>query len=331
MSKPKSLFILTVDTEEEWDWSGPFPNSNFSVRNADELPAFQNFCQELGVKPTYLVDYAIANDDNAAEILKSFDKSKCEIGAHLHPWANPPFHNETSESSSHVINLPIRYVKEKLDSLMAVIEEKIGVRAKSFRTGRWGINGDVMTLLKDVGIDTDSSVYPLYRNDYFSCENAIRQPYWPSFEDTNKAGQQQDVYEIPVTCGFNRSSTKLAQKFHSLMELRPFCWLRINGLFWHTFLLRKIYLSPELSSSSDMIRLTKTRLKKGQMVFHMYLHSSSLVQQVTGLNDEPNAREHLCQRIADVTKFLASKTDIEYCTLSEAKQRLTQQGSGREH
>ena len=32
-SKPDVLFILSIDTEEEWDWSGPFSKSNFSVDN----------------------------------------------------------------------------------------------------------------------------------------------------------------------------------------------------------------------------------------------------------------------------------------------------------
>lgn len=323
MSKPQVLFILTVDTEEEWDWSGPFPNSDFSVRNVYELPAFQNFCQEHDIKPTYLVDYAVANNDQAATILKDFNQARCEIGAHLHPWANPPFFDETSEYSSHVINLPLEHVSQKLTALIDVLKSKVGVTPKSFRTGRWGVNGDVLKLLIDSGIDIDSSIYPLYSNEFFSCEKASRLPYWPSFSDTNLAGEQRDIFEIPVTCGFNRSNTNLSQKFHKLMEKKPFHWLRINGLFWHSLLLRKLYLSPELCSTADMKRLIKSRLKKQTTVFHMYLHSSSLVEQVTGLNNEAHAREQICQRISDTIEYLKTQADVQFVTLSEAKAALT--------
>lgn len=322
MTKPKVYFVLTVDTEEEWDWSGPFPNKDFSVRNIKELPAFQNYCQGLGVKPTYLVDYAVANDDNAAHILRQFNPANSEIGAHLHPWANPPFFDETSDFTSHVINLPVEHVKQKLDALMAVILQKIGVKPESFRTGRWGINGEVLSLLVDAGLHIDSSMYPLYKNEYFSCEKTLPQPYWPDFKRPERAASQRDIYEIPVTAGFNRRATFLAQKLHRLMEMKPFCWLRMNGLIWHSLLLRKLYLSPELCSADDMKRLLNVSLKKRHKVIHMYLHSSSLIQNVTGLTSESNAREEICQRIQDVIEYLQTKADIEFCTLKQAKEKL---------
>lgn len=323
MDKPSVTFILSVDTEEEWDWSGPFPEKDFSVKNVYEIPAFQLFCQELGIKPTYLVDYAIANDPKGAEILKNIHHEHCEIGAHLHPWANPPFYGETSEYSSHVINLPLEQVEAKLTELTRVITENIGCQPKSFRTGRWGINGDVLKLIHASGIETDSSIYPLYHHQYFSCESAPSQQYWPDFSDTNKNSSQRDIFEIPVTCGFNRSNYRLAQKLHKILESAPFTWLRANSVLWHSLLLRKLYLSPELCSANDMNRLINTALKRQENVFHMYLHSSSLIDNTTGLNNEHNARENICQRIAQVIKHLQQHANIEFCTLSQARKKLT--------
>lgn len=324
MEKKSITFILSVDTEEEWDWSGPFPNKDFSVRNVYEIPAFQMFCQELGIKPTYLVDYAVADNKNGANILKNLNKEYCEIGAHLHPWANPPFYNETSEFSSHVINLPLEHVEEKFKALVSVIEQNIGCSPSSFRTGRWGISGDVLKLVNQNGITTDSSIYPLYNNDYFSCESAPSQHYWPDFNNTNlPSASQKDIFEIPVTCGFNRTNYRLAQSVHKRLEAAPFTWLRANGILWHSFLLRKLYLSPELCSASDMKRLINTSLKRGETVFHMYLHSSSLIEQVTGLNNEVHARENICQRIAQVIEHLQKIADIDFCTLSQAREKLT--------
>jgi hypothetical protein len=322
MDKP-IIFILSVDTEEEWNWAGPFPNENFSVENVNEIPAFQNFCQELGIKPTYFVDYAVANNPIASSTLKQLNKNHCEIGAHLHPWANPPFYNETSEESSHVVNLPIEHVKEKLQMLKQEIFNKIGLQPKSFRTGRWGINGEILQLLQDEGISVDSSIYPLFCNDYFSCENAPTFPYWPSYDDTNTNGAQNKILEIPVTVGFNRSNYRLWQKLHKAFEKPPFTWMRVNGTLWQTNILRKLYLSPELCTAKDMITLAETSIKKEQTVLHMYLHSSSLIENVTGLSSQTNARESICQKINTVVKHLTQQhKNIKFCTISEAKKHI---------
>ncbi len=322
MDKPLVTFILSVDTEEEWDWSGPFPNDNFSVQNVHEIPAFQLFCQELGIKPTYLVDYAVANNKQSAGILNSLNKNECEFGAHLHPWANPPFFDDTNEFSSHVINLPIEHVEAKLKALLAIIEQKLHCKPSSFRTGRWGINGEVLALIKKYNISTDSSVYPLYHHNYFSCENAPSHAYWPSYDNTNQKSEQRDILEMPVTCGFNRTNYNFSQKLHKISASSPLNKLRIIGFLWHSLLLRKLYLSPELCSANDMKRLVDTCFKRGEHTFHMYLHSSSLLEQVTGLNNELNARENICQRIGEVIKHIQTYAEVEFLTLSEAHEKL---------
>ena len=322
--KKSVLFILSVDTEEEWDWTGPFPSENFSVDNVNEIPAFQTFCQELGIKPTYFVDYAVANNKHSANILKELNSNYCEIGAHLHPWANPPFYHEANDESSHIINLPIDNVEQKLNLLISKISDEFNVEVKSFRSGRWGINGEILQLLHHKGIDIDSSIYPLYKTKYFSCEKAPNKPYWPDFENPNFKGKQRDILEIPVTVSFNRSKNQLNQELHKLFEYKPFSWLRVNGILWHTKLLRKLYLCPELCTGNDMKMLIDTQLSKGQDVFHMYLHSSSLLENVTGLSCSENTREYLCQQIKIAVEYLAKKSNITFCTISEARNILTQ-------
>ena len=71
LNKQDVIFILSVDTEEEWDWSGDFPQTNFSVDNVEHIPAFQVFCENLGIRPTYFTDYAVAADPAAVGILIS--------------------------------------------------------------------------------------------------------------------------------------------------------------------------------------------------------------------------------------------------------------------
>ena len=151
---PDVIFILSVDTEEEWDWSGEFPQESFSVSNVKQIPRLQAFCDRLGIRPTYFTDYAVAESPDAIEILKAIvENNTCEIGAHLHPWCNPPFHGITNERESHIVNLPVSQVEEKLDKLIELLNRNFGVMPNAFRSGRWGINGEILgtdTLLAEL-------------------------------------------------------------------------------------------------------------------------------------------------------------------------------------
>jgi hypothetical protein len=323
-SKTPIIFVLTIDTEEEWDWSGPFPQQNANVENIDKLPAFHSICEDLGIRPTYFVDYAVSDNANAVAKMQTFaTKGNCEIGAHLHPWCNPPYFGEVGEAESHVVNLPVEQVLQKLDVLIASLETGFGIKPKSFRTGRWGIDNKVMALLVQSGINVDSSVYPFYENEYFSCGGASTLPYWPDLNDPFQHGSQDTLYELPVTVGFNRPQFTLANQIHTAFAKPPLSWTRFNGLAWHTHLLRKTYLCPELSSTQDMLTLCDTVIKKGYPVLHMYMHSSSLlVNQNDLLGGENTPFDFISDAITKVVTQLKSTYDIEFCTISEAASKL---------
>lgn len=323
-NKTPAIFVLTIDTEEEWDWSGPFPQRKANVQNIDKLPAFNSICENLGIKPTYFVDYAVADNDTAVNTMLTFTtKGNCEIGAHLHPWCNPPYFGEVGEAESHVVNLPVEQVSQKLDILMERLEAGFGVKAKSFRTGRWGIDKHVMDLLVKSGITVDSSVYPFYENEYFSCNGAPTLPYWPNLNNPLQAGTQNTLYELPVTVGFNQPQFELANKIHTAFAKPPLSWTRFNGLAWHTHLLRKTYLCPELSSTQDMLTLCDTVINKGYPILHMYMHSSSLLVNQSGLlGNEHNPFDFISDAVTKVVTQLKSTYDIEFCTISEAADKL---------
>jgi hypothetical protein len=317
--KPNTLFILTVDTEEEWHWDEPFPESDCQVENVQQIPQFQHFCEKIGIRPTYFVDYAVGANDNAVTALRQAqERQQCEIGAHLHPWCNPPYYGPTGEAQSHVVNLPEQQIAAKLDSLTHLLTEKFASQPRSFRTGRWGIDSKVMKLLVSRGYRVDSSMYPYYRNEYFSCEDAPLTPYWPNLNAPQQHGVQRQLMEIPVTAGFNRTSYEFANKLHKLGERQPLKTLHTVGLMWHSRLLRKLYLSPELTHEDDLIRLIDTAQKREHGVIHMYLHSSSLIDGVTGLFDHAHSLDIICERINAAVTHLQSQTHVQFCTISEA-------------
>ncbi len=325
-NKPSVLFVLSVDTEEEWDWNTEFPQHDVQVENIQAIEGFQQECNNIGIRPTYFVDYPVANNQESIQVLKSIDQAGlCEIGAHLHPWCNPPIKPENDEFSSHVVNLPVDLVEQKLVNLLEKLTESFGDNIYSFRTGRWGINAAVMGLLVKHGITIDSSVYPFYRNNYFNCDGAPVEPYWPDLLNPLKAqsvAQQSSIFEIPVSAGFNHAQFTLCDKIHKLSINRFFSFLRVPGIIWQLKLLRKIYLSPELSSAKDMQTLIKVLLKRKAPIIHMNLHSSSLIN--LPYSNHPFTREQILENMKQTVSYLQEHANVTFCTISEAKKILTQ-------
>lgn len=308
-----------MDTEEEWDWSGPFPQRDFSVENSQRLPDFQQFCDRLGVRPTYFVDYAVADDEKAtAALAPNVASNRCEIGAHLHPWANPPYYGETTEFESHVVNLPIEQTEAKLDALIEKLLSAFGVRPNAFRTGRWGVNGEILELLRRRGMGIDSSMYPCFSNEFFSCEDTPLEPYWPDFNEPMRLGSQRDVLEIPVTVGFNRSNQLLGRALYRTISHPTLESLRLVGAFWQSRLLRKIYLSPEVMSGEDMKPLVDVALKNTVPTLHMFLHSSSLLDNSRGMMSRDQAFETVTANIQELLEYASSRANLNFCTISEA-------------
>jgi hypothetical protein len=317
--KPDMIFVLSIDTEEEWDWSGEFPDNDFSVENVQKLPQFQSFCEGQNIRPTYFVDYAVADNSKSANALKTFsDNNHCEIGAHLHPWCNPPYFGKTGEKESHVINLPIEQVEQKLNALIKILHQKFNIMPKSFRTGRWGIDSKVLQLLVRKGFQIDSSMYPFYKNEFFDCEKSSLVPYWPDYGTPLNQGAQRNIMEFPVTVGFNRTGYTNMLKVHNALSsprLDPF---HLIGLLWHSKLLRKLYLSPEVTSGQDMKPLIDFAINNHHPVIHMYMHSSSLIDGATGFMPGKNTYETICDNIQQVIDYAREKANIKFCTISEA-------------
>ena len=323
--KKSVLFVLSVDTEEEWDWSGPFPQQEFSVSNVARLADFQRMCDGLGIKPTYFVDYAVADNSSAAEVLKPpVAENKCEIGAHLHPWCNPPFFGYVGEKESHVVNLPIEQVEQKLTTLINRLTEQFGAAPRAFRTGRWGIDSKVMQLLVKHGFKLDSSVYPFYQNKFYSCQGAPNLPYRPSLIDPLEVDNQGEIFELPVTAGFNHGDFALCEKLYRLISHPAINWSHLVGMAWHTRLLRKSYLSPELFDVDEMLSLCHIALNKNYPVLHMFMHSSSLIDNNNSLKGNRNAYAHISDAVRQVVTQLQQQIDIQFCTISEAATILQQ-------
>jgi hypothetical protein len=86
--------------------------------------------------------------------------------------------------------------------------------------------------------------------------------------------------------------------------------------------MRKNYLCPELSSVDDMINLCEVVIDKGYPLLHMYMHSSSLLENTNNMLGQNNAFNHLCKSIEQVVGYLEKHYELEFCTISEAANKL---------
>jgi hypothetical protein len=326
-NKKKVLFVFTIDAEEEWDWSGSFPQRDFSVDNIQLLDKFQLMCEGLGIRPTYFVDYAVAENPAAAAVLQpTVAEQRCEIGAHLHPWCNPPFYGAVGEHESHVVNLPIEQTEEKLKQLVEKLTGVFGVVPRSFRTGRWGIDSNVIQLLVKYGFSIDSSVYTYYRHSFFSHYNTPNLPYWADLDRPLAAGNDKQILEFPVTAGFNHPNFALCERLYSLISHPGLSWSHLVGMSWNLHMLRKTCLSPELFEPQDMLTLCQAALKNDYPVLHMFMHSSCLIENNNSLVGNRNAYDYICDAIRYLIQQLQEQADLEFCTISEAAEKLKQDG-----
>ncbi len=318
------LFVLSIDTEEEWDWTGPFPEEEVSVNNVHEIAAFQKGLIECGAIPTYFLDYAVIEEPKARKSLQDIQKAypDVEFAAHLHPWVTPPKTLITQEADSHIVNLPIEEVAEQIDTLSDAIEQHFDRRPTAFRSGRWGINDPILTHLIARGYKVDSSIYPYYKNKWFSCEDDTSEPKWLT-PDSNQ--MERKIFELPVTAGFSTKNYKTSNRLHKQLENAPWRYLHPIGLLWKMNLMKKIYLSPELSTTEEMIQLCKSALANNYPVIHMYFHSSSLLPGVSTYVKSKNDKSALLERIKNTIAYLETQCSLKMCTVSEAAELLSQE------
>lgn len=152
-------FMLVVDTEEEFDWNAPFSRENRSVTIADAMRRGQDYFAQAGVRPLYVADYPVIDDPQVGAMLAGWAAAgAADIGAHCHPWVNPPHGEDVTRSNSFAGNLPEALEREKLTLLRDRIAEVTGTAPIAFRAGRYGIGPNTGRILHDLGFLIDTSV-----------------------------------------------------------------------------------------------------------------------------------------------------------------------------
>jgi hypothetical protein len=323
------ILIVAVDTEAEFDWSGPRLRTHQSVQSVREQVSLQSMFEKFDIRPTYLVDYAVATQDAGyAPLREVVASASCEIGAHLQTWETPPFDEELGERTSFGQNLPAWLQKEKLVRLTEMINLNMGIRPVAYRAGRYGIGEEIAWILEALGYEIDLSVLPTFdlRGRHGpDFRRAFNQPYW--------FGRERDLVEIPITVGFSGllSSGGLFRKFNSsLYNLisRPRLFrAHVPGALARLGLFERIRLTPEGVSLQELKRLTRALLACQHRVFTFSYHSSSLLPGNTPYVRSRKDLSQFVDRMEAFFDFFFAETGGVTMTASEFRVAALDAGS----
>lgn len=261
-------FLVTIDTEEDFDWSAPFSRSAHSLASTAALAEGQAYFRGAGVNPLYLVDYPVAFDPTARDVLgRAAANNEAEIGLQLHPWVTPPFDEPVTAHNSYAGNLPAALERAKLRALYDALVDGFAITPRSYRAGRYGLGPDSMAMLGELGVACDTSVRAHfdYRDaggpDY---STAPLRPFW--------TGPDEDIVELPLTSPYVGALRRFGGPiFHSVSDRS-----RVRSLLSRARLVERIPLTPEGTSASEAVAAIAECAALDLPVLVLSFHSPSL-------------------------------------------------------
>lgn len=298
------LLFVTVDTEED-NW-GEYTCANPTVDNLRALADFQDLCERYGAQPTYLVNHAVVTSPLGREIIGELRSRGAAFGTHCHPWHTPPVEEVPGDETSYLSRLPAPLVARKLARLTAAVAEAVGTQPRSFRSGRWATGPVVTMALHDLGYQIDASICPGVdwtpeggmdhsRHPGFAYRFRPAAPFTP-----DPAGP---MVQIPTTTGFwQHNQARALRRYRQAQRLHP--RLRAVG-FADLFRVANFrWLSPEVSSTRDMIRLARALMANRIGHLDLTFHSPTLVPGLTPFTRTAADRDRFMDRLEQVLDFV---------------------------
>ena len=271
-AETRPRLIVSVDAEEEFDWSKLATRGPYTVESMKYRWRAQTIFERYGICPTYMIDFPVAENEYVSQMLAEMCAAgRCTVGAHLHPWTNPPHEEELSTYTSFPGNLSADLEKRKLQSLTELIATKFQQRPTVYRAGRYGIGPATANILRELGYLVDMSVIPM--RDYSRLggpdfSRLTAKPYW--------FGAGGDLLEIPLTAGYTGALRSIGSSVASVLNRPLLNRARVPGVLARSQLLNRIYVTPEGMPVEEAKRLTEVLLKGGQRIFTLHYHSPSL-------------------------------------------------------
>jgi peptidoglycan/xylan/chitin deacetylase (PgdA/CDA1 family) len=318
------MFLLVgIDTEGDNQWDAA-ARAEQRFENIYALPRLHALFARHGVRPTYVITYPVARDGASAHVLRELKRGgDCEIGAHHHVWETPPFSSEDVARHDYAANLPLRQFEAQLASLTGAIEDAIGERPVSYRSGRFGFSAAHVAALENLGYRIESSVAPLFYEAHKRGPDFVEaplHPYFLAYDSATRPGTSA-VLEIPVSAGLNRRAPKRLQYLYARAP-KPYTTRRV---------LRKLgvahvrWLRPSYSSLEDMIGLAQDLSTTGQPVLNLLFHSSEAIVGGSPYNRTDAELTAFCDRLERFFDFARTVLRATPATFTEFAAEYTRQ------
>jgi hypothetical protein len=316
-------YCVTVDTEEEWDWSSGYPTGSNSVVNIQRLKDFQAMCERVGTAVVYFTNHAVlANADSKRVIEELATRPRTEIGLHIHPWNTPPLAQteKVSQRESYLHNLPWDEQRAKLDTTLAAFRAA-GLNPTSFRGGRYSSSPKIQNYLRDHGVWVDCSILPF---------NTWMDDGAPDYRHRDLAPQRipprtasdRPVWELPLSYGYTRTPFRFWQKILHLANTGPGRLLRTTAILERLGIVSKSWLNFENPLGEQMLRfLTVLRAVRPPFV-SFTLHSSSLMPGGSPYCRSDSDVKRLMKTAETVLKTVADWPEFAPATVTEIAQHL---------
>lgn len=259
-------FMLFVDTEEEFDWLAGVDRGATRVTATAGMARCHRMLAAAGVRPVYLTDFPVVESEAANDLMRQWlADGTADIGAHLHPWVNPPHDEVVNGVNSFAGNLPEALERAKLGMLCDRMEERLGVRPSAYRAGRYGIGPHTARILTDLGFRLDCSVRS--RFDYSSAGG-------PDFTDMpvrpyRVQGTGGALVELPLSTAYVGSLRRLGAPLHRWAGMVP----KVPGALARSGLFARTPLTPEGVTARQCVAAIDTLLDEETPLLSFSFHS----------------------------------------------------------
>jgi hypothetical protein len=276
-SNRRPAFLVTIDTEGDDLWSRP---REIRTCNAAFLPRFQRMCEAYGLRPTWLVNYEMALDDEFVRFARdAVRRGRAEVGMHLHAWNSPPLIPLTRDDYRHqpfLTEYPADILDAKVRFLTVLLRERFESPIVSHRAGRWGMDARYARALAELGFRIDCSVCPhvSWRDtlgdpagrggpDYRDFPSL---PYLLDLDDIRRAGNSE-LLELPMSV-LRSPLHRIAPWTYTTPGIRRWAWRGLPDRIW---------LYPDGKNLAQLQFILADALAKQRPYVEMVLHSSELM------------------------------------------------------
>lgn len=309
---------IVIDTEEDFPWADPVEGTPDNTEHLRHLPELQAVFGAFGAIPAYMVTWRVLDDADAVALLaREHAAGRCALGLHLHAWVTPPLLGVRDQRLSFAGNLAPEIEAAKLRALATRFEAAFGFPARTYRAGRYGLGPASPALLEEMGITVDTSVAP--RSD-FSAEGGPDYggfdyaPFW--------FGASRRVLELPLGRAIVGHAGARAAALYRAVRETPGMPRIAASLVSRLRLAERMTLSPEGHDAGTMIRLVRGLAARGQTIYPVSFHSSSIWPGRNPYVTSPAEKREFYDRLSTVLAFLRDRAGARFMALDDIPGRF---------